>query len=78
MVFGLSTLIMKSRTSLITGILFVIGLFIFFFIYYCIINNTTLTIVLSFLFSPISILASFNRLNDLKISNENFNVINIF
>jgi len=73
-VFGLSTVIMKSRTSLVNGVLFIVSLFLFFFIHYIIKNNTALLIIFGFFLSPISLLASIDRINYLQGSTINFNV----
>ncbi|ORX45239.1 hypothetical protein BCR36DRAFT_333611 [Piromyces finnis] len=78
MVFGISTFIMKSRTSLITGVLFVIGLFIFFFIYYAIKSSVSLLIIFGIFLSPISLLSSINRLSNLKSTILDFNIIDVF
>jgi len=72
-----STITMKSRTSLVNGFLFISGIFVFIFIYQCIKNSTILLILLGFFFSPISLLALFNRMNDLQSIATNFSVIYI-
>jgi len=76
-VFGFSTFIMKSRTSLVNGVIFISIKFVFFFIHNCIKGNNALLIILGFFFSPISLLSSFNRINELQSNIVNFNLVDV-